>query len=49
MDAANVWYYGVKDGQMWVYDLPFDDLDCLGDVAKVIDELLDEWEAAAPD
>jgi hypothetical protein len=48
MDAANVWYYGIKDGELYVYDAPFDELDSLGPVRRALEQLLTEFEEAAP-
>ena len=33
MDAANVWFYGVKNGVLWCYDAAFDELYEVADVA----------------
>ena len=43
MDAANVWYYGHKAGELWVYDTTFDELDCLGPIEPAIEELIEQW------
>jgi hypothetical protein len=48
MDSANVWYYGAKNGDLWEYDEPFDELNNLGDIAVQINELMSRWEVAKP-
>jgi hypothetical protein len=49
MDASNVWYYGVKRGELYVFDTAYDELDSLGPVEPALEELMDEWEAAGQD
>ena len=44
MDAANVWFYGVKREVLWCYDSTFDELYEVADVATALDELLKSWE-----
>jgi hypothetical protein len=44
MDAANVWYYGIKKGELWVFDAETDELDSLGPIEPALETLLDEWE-----
>lgn len=46
MDAANVWYYGVKGQELYVFDSETDELDCLGPVQSGLSKLLSEWELA---
>jgi hypothetical protein len=46
MDSGNVWYYGVKEDQLFVYDSETDELDSLGAVACALQELFAEWEQA---
>jgi len=46
MDSANVWYYGSKDDQLYVYDSETDELDSLGPVRSGLEQLLTEWEQA---
>jgi hypothetical protein len=46
MDSANIWFYGIKDGQLYVFDSPGAELDCLGSVETAFEILLAEWEAA---
>src|SRR5205823_631517 len=41
MDAANLWYYGVKDGQLYCFDGQFDELDRLGPVGQSVNQLID--------
>lgn len=45
MDQHNVLYYGVKAGQLYVFDTVIDELDPLGPVDQAIETLMDEWEA----
>jgi hypothetical protein len=42
MDSANVWFYGLKDSQLFVYDAETDELDCLGDIEQALKRLLEE-------
>jgi len=46
MDASNVWYYGHKAGELWVFDSETDELDSLGPVEPALDRLIEQWEAA---
>jgi hypothetical protein len=46
MDSANVWYYGLKGDQLYVYDSATDELDSLGPVRMALEQLLTEWERA---
>ena len=48
MDAANVWFYGVKDAQLFSYDAESDELDCMGPLEQAMAALLEEWEHAKP-
>ncbi len=48
MDSANVWYYGHKDGKLFVYDAPFDELYERGDLESELEEVIAEKEAACP-
>ncbi len=45
MDASNVWYYGLKLGELFVYDIETDELESLGPVEMALETLLDEWES----
>jgi hypothetical protein len=45
MDEHNVFYYGVKAGQLYVFDNAFDELDALGPVEQAIETRMDEWDA----
>lgn len=49
MDAANTWYYGVKAGDLWVYDTAGDELDCLGEISCGLQTLIQQWDAASPE
>jgi hypothetical protein len=44
MDSSNVWYFGVKQGELFVFDAPFEELDNLGTVERALDEVLREYE-----
>jgi hypothetical protein len=46
MDSANVWYYGHKAGELYVFDTETDELDCLGAIEPAIETLMDQWEEA---
>lgn len=46
MDAANVWYYGHKAGELYVFDAETDELDSLGPVEPAFEALMDQWEDA---
>ncbi len=48
MDAANVWFYGMKEGELYVYDSEAAELMRLGPFDLAIRELLEQWEQAAP-
>ncbi|MDI1432067.1 hypothetical protein [Polyangium sorediatum] len=48
MDASNVCYYGHKHGRLFVYDTTFDELYERGDIESALEEIIAEWEAAAP-
>ncbi len=45
MDAANVWFYGEKDGRMCVFDGETQELDVLGELAQAMGSILDQWDA----
>jgi hypothetical protein len=49
MGASNVWYYGVKRGELYVFDTAYDELDSLGPIEPALEELVDQWEAAGQD
>jgi len=44
MEAANVWYYGLKGTELYVFDSEFDELDSLGPVEPALEEVIDRWE-----
>lgn len=48
MDAANVWFYGAKEGELYVYDSETSELTRLGPLGQAIRGLLQQWEQAAP-
>ena len=45
MDSANVWFYGIRDGDLLVYDSVTHELDSLGNVGPALQGLLMEWES----
>jgi hypothetical protein len=49
MDQNNIWFYGVKKSQLYVFDSEFDELDCLGPVEQALETVIDELEAARRD
>jgi hypothetical protein len=46
MDSANVWFYGHKNGYLYVYDGETEELDQLGLIEIEIEKLLIQWEEA---
>jgi hypothetical protein len=44
MDASNVWFYGVKGDELYVYDAETGELDSLGAIESAMDQLFDAWE-----
>jgi hypothetical protein len=46
MDSDNVWYYGIKKGDLYVFDAEFDELDSLGPIEPALHTVMDEWETA---
>ena len=49
MEASNVWFYGIKAGDLYVFDAEMDELDLLGPIEPALEILMDEWEAAGQD
>jgi hypothetical protein len=45
MHRDNVWYFGVKNGELYVFDNETDELDPLGPVEQALEKILDEWES----
>ena len=45
MDEHNVLYYGLKAGELYVFDNETDELDPLGPVEQALETRLDEWES----
>jgi len=45
MDSANVWFYGHKDGELYVFDSDGDDLASLGPIQQALETLIGEWGA----
>ncbi len=41
MEAHNVWFYGVKRGELYVFDGETDELDPLGPVEEALEDLMD--------
>jgi hypothetical protein len=45
MDAYNVYFYGIKGGDLYVFDAEYDELDSLGPIEPALERLLDEFES----
>ncbi|MBI5569738.1 MAG: hypothetical protein HY914_07320 [Desulfomonile tiedjei] len=45
MDEDNVLFYGVKGGELYVFDAETDELDSLGPIEPALETLMDEWES----
>ena len=43
LDAANVWFYGVDQGELIAFDADLDELTELGDPATALRDLVAEW------
>ncbi len=46
MDEHNVLFYGIKKGQLFVFDAETDELDSLGPIESALETVMDELEAA---
>jgi hypothetical protein len=46
MDASNVWFYGHRDGTLFVYDSETDELDDLGPIEAALEKVIADWEAS---
>jgi len=46
MDEANVLFYGIKDGKLYVFDAETDELDSLGPIEPALETVMDELESA---
>jgi len=44
MDAANVWFYGLKNEELHVYDSEMDELTRLGPFKEAFRQLLEQWD-----
>jgi hypothetical protein len=42
MEDSNVWFYGMKKGDLYVFDAEFDELDSLGPIEPALDKTMDE-------
>jgi hypothetical protein len=49
MDAYNVYFYGIKRGELYVFDAEMDELDSLGPVEPALETVMDELESAWKD
>lgn len=49
MDAYNVWFYGIKKGELYVFDAEYDELDSLGPIEPALERLLVEFESTRED
>jgi len=47
MDASNIWFYGLHQGHLYVYDAETGELENLRSFERAFIELLQEWEEAA--
>lgn len=45
MDAYNVYFYGIKQGQLYVFDAETDELDLLGPTEPALEKIMDELES----
>jgi hypothetical protein len=45
MDAYNVWFYGIKKGELYVFDAEYDELDSLGPIERALETVLIEFES----
>jgi hypothetical protein len=43
MNAANIWFYGYKAGELYCYDAENDDIENLGKIAPALDDLITQW------
>jgi hypothetical protein len=48
MECANVWFYGVRNRDLYVYDSETGELDCLGPIRREFALLIQQWEEAKP-
>jgi hypothetical protein len=46
MEDSNVWFYGMKKGDLYVFDAEFDELDSLGPIEPALDKTMDEIETS---
>jgi len=46
MEDSNVWFYGMKKGDLYVFDAEFDELDSLGPIEPAIHKKMDEIETS---
>ena len=49
MDEANVLFYGIKAGELYVFDSETDELDSLGPIEQALETLMDEVDSARKD
>ena len=49
MEAYNVYFYGIKGGELYVFDAETDELDSLGPIEPALETIMDEFEAARED
>jgi hypothetical protein len=47
MESANVWFYGIKNDDLFVFDTATDELDRLGSVEKEMERLFRRWVGAS--
>jgi hypothetical protein len=46
MEAYNVYFCGIKGGELYVFDAETDELDSLGPIEPALETIMDEFEAA---
>ena len=46
MEDSNVWFYGMKKGDLYVFDAEFDELDSLGPIGPAIHTVMDQVETS---
>lgn len=47
MDASNMWFYGIKARELYVYDAETHELDMLGPIALALEQLILEWQESS--
>jgi hypothetical protein len=42
MESSNVWFYGHKAGELYVFDSEYDELDCLGPIESALENVFND-------